>query len=107
MNKLEQILFLQKKNNICHYDSLTLKEKQAWSKDLILCAFDEMNLIMHFFNWAHWVPRKAVRIPDLKFQLAALLSCVISLMLVWGMDAEEIFQLYTIRKRKHVKHNKK
>ena len=108
-DKLENIMKLQKQfgSKFCKFDKLTLKEKQTWTKEFILCCMDELSEILNQVNWKHW--RKPVPVDEIevKYELIDLLHFLVSMMLVWGMDSKEVYSMYLAKNRENRERQKR
>lgn len=106
-HKLEDMLELQKTfgKKFVDFGNLTIQEKERWTKEFIVCCMDEMSEILNWTSWKHWKQASyPVNEIELKYEIIDLWHFVMSLMLVWEMDAKEIYSMYLAKNREN--HNR-
>jgi len=109
VEKLEEIMAKQKQfgSKFCKFGKLTLQEKEKWTKEFILCCMDELSEVLNQVSWKHWKKPIAVDSVEVKYELVDLLHFLISLMLVWEMDADEVYTMYLAKnKENHERQNR-
>jgi dimeric dUTPase (all-alpha-NTP-PPase superfamily) len=101
--KLEKIMEKQKEfgSKFCKFGELTLDEKQKWTKEFVLCCLDELSEILNQQNWKHWKKPEPVDEIEMKYELIDLLHFLISMMLVWEMDANEVYSMYLAKNKEN------
>ena len=107
---LKKIFTLQKNfgKKFCNFDNLSFEEKVKWTKEFIICCLNELNEILDWIPWKHW--KKKYKKPDeieIKFEIIDLLHFVVSLALVWNMNAEEFYSLYITKMEENINRQKR
>ena len=107
--KLEDIMNKQELfgSKFCKFGKLTLEEKQKWTKEFVLCCLDELSEILNQQNWKHWKKPVPVNEIELKYELVDLLHFLISMMLVWEMDADEVYSMYLAKNKENHERQKR
>lgn len=102
-HKLEDIMSRQKEfgGKFCKFGKLSLEEKQVWTKEFILCCMDELSEVLNHMSWKHWKKPEPVDAIELKYELVDLLHFLISMMLVWDMDAKEVYSMYVAKNKEN------
>mgnify|MGYP001596600293 FL=1 len=98
MNELkkmfEQNLVFQRKV-IKNFDKLSLKEKQALTKDYILHCISELTEVLASINWKTWSDtNKKLSLVQLKEELIDAQKFLLNISLIWGMKHEEYFSKF-------------
>ena len=101
--KLEDIMNKQKQfgSRFCKFGELTLEEKQKWTKEFILCCMDELSEVLNQVNWKHWREPVPIDEVEVKYELVDLLHFLISMMLIWDMDAHEVYTMYLAKNKEN------
>ena len=103
VEKLEDIMNKQKLfgSKFVKFGELNLEEKQKWTKEFILCCMDELSEVLGHISWKHWRTPGPVDEIEVKYELVDLLHFLISMMLVWDMDAEEVYTMYLAKNKEN------
>lgn len=105
-DKLEQMLNLQKELMEKYYtptniESMTLAQKEKYTIDTTIALEDEISEVRKELNWKWWKKPKKISMPNLKYELIDVFFFVLTLLIVWEMTPEEIFEHYTIKWREN------
>ena len=111
-DKLKKLLEIQKAfgSKFCCYDSEDYVYKTHMTKEFVLCCQDELMEIMNWLPWKHWKKHKKVTkkdVVEIKFEIIDLLHFVLNLMLLWNMDAKEVFQIYCTKNKENIDRQKR
>ena len=90
-------------NKLYNTKKLTLGERQEWTQALVISIIDSLSRILAQINWKIWEKKVEVNALKIRLELIELFSLVLSLMDIWGMGEEEIYQLYLAKKGKNEK----
>lgn len=104
INMLDEMFDLQKKfgSKFVPFGHLSLKGRERWTKEFLLCLIDESCEVLNWTRWKHWKRYdESVDELELKYELVDMLHFLLSLMLVWGMTAEECFSMYVAKNREN------
>lgn len=94
---LKQLLQRQKAFQLRFYnpDLLTQEEKVKWTKEFILCTHQELAEVMNTMDWkSYHMYDKEYSTQETKDEIIDCLKFVFNLAIVWGMDHNEIFELF-------------
>lgn len=87
---------------------IVLEEKERWTKEFIVCCFDELSEILNWTNWKHWKSKKyPIDETQIKYEIIDLLHFVISLALLYGMTADEMYKKYMIKNKENFNRQKR
>jgi hypothetical protein len=104
-NMLDEMFSLQKKfgERFVAFDKLSVQGKEQWTKEFLLCLMDEGSEVLNWTRWKHWKKYDVEKVNEveLKYELVDMLHFLLSLMLVWGMTAEECFSMYVVKNREN------
>lgn len=76
-------------------DILTHEEKVKWTKEFILCAHQELAEVMNTLDWkSYHMYDKKYDAQDTKDEIIDCLKFILNLAIIWGMDHNEIFELF-------------
>lgn len=105
-NMLDEMMGMQKRfgSRFVKFGKLTMREKEKWTKEFVLCCYDELSEIINWVNWKHWKKKKSVNKLEVKYEIIDLLHFLLSLMLVWDMTPNEVFSMYIAKNREN--HNR-
>ena len=107
---LQNIFRIQKKfgSKFCDFGTKNIKLKEKWTKEFILCCMSELSEILGWINWKHWKKQKyPINEKELKYEIIDLLHFVISLALINGMSAKELYQLYLNKNKENFDRQKR
>lgn len=106
INMLDTIVEAQKKfeEKFIDFDNLTIEKREKWTKELIVCCIDELTELLNWTNWKHWKKQKTKVSPlEIRYETIDILHFLISIMLVWDMDAKMIFTMYVTKMRENMR----
>ena len=106
MDRLERLLELQKTfgKRFVNWDKLSIADQENWTKEFIVCCISELNEILAETNWKHWKStHKELDHKKIKFEIIDLLHFILSLMVLWKMDATEVFDMYIEKNLENIK----
>ena len=108
---LQLLLTLQKSFGVkfCQFDNLSYDDKVKWTKEFILCIQQELAELTEQLPWKHWKDYSEYKVneTELKYEIIDILHFFLSLCLVWGMDAEEIFRYYFSKNKQNFERQEK
>lgn len=106
---LQEMLDAQKMfgSKWCPFDTGSQKVKEQWTKEFVMASIDELTEVLREVNWKHWKRDKPIDEAKIKSELIDLLHFFLSLCLVWGMDAEEISDVYFDKHKENYERQKR
>ena len=103
-NALEHMMDTQKAfgSKFVKFDTLTILEKEQWTKEFVICMMDELSEVLGHINFKHWKkPIYPINEMEVKYELIDLWHFLMNLMLVWGMTAEDVLTMYIAKNREN------
>jgi dimeric dUTPase (all-alpha-NTP-PPase superfamily) len=98
MDKLEKIFEIQSQLQKMHghnFETMTVEEKEAFTKDTVLYILEETHELLREINFKTYKKaRKPVVIEKIQGEIVDILHFVINTCLVWGVSADQIFEGY-------------
>ncbi len=108
-NKLDQMFSLQKQfgKKFIKFGKFSVKEKEKWTKELLVALMGEGFEALNWTNHKHWKkPIYPINEMELKYELIDMLHFLLTLMILWDMTAEECFSMYVAKNRENHKRQK-
>ncbi|MCQ9207657.1 MAG: dUTP diphosphatase [Omnitrophica bacterium] len=109
-NMLNEMVDSQKQfaTKFIAFGKLTLKGKERWTKELVVCMLDELSEVLGQINWKHHKKtRQRVDETEVRYELIDLLCFLLNLMLVWQMTPEDIFSMHKAKVLENYRRQKK
>jgi hypothetical protein len=73
------------------FGRLTLKEREKWTREHVLYMLDELSEVLGHVNFKHWKKCQEVDVTELKYEFIDLLCFLLNMMMLWGMDAQDVY----------------
>lgn len=112
-NKLERMFDLQKQfaKKFIKFGGLSgglsIQEKERWTKELLVALMDEGFEALNWTNHKHWKkPVYPINETELKYEIIDMLHFLLTLMILWGMTAEDCFSMYVAKNKENCKRQK-
>ena len=109
-NMLDEMFAMQERfgGRFVDFKNLTVRQRERWTKEFVVCCMDELSEVLNWCNWKHWKKKSyPVDEVELKYELVDLWHFVMSLMLVWGMGPEDLFSMYRVKMHENVNRQKR
>ncbi len=97
---LEDILIRQTRfqSNFFDINALTHNDKIKWTKEFVLCIHQELAEVMNTLDWKtyHQYDKKYSD-DELKEELIDCFKFILNLLIVWKIDAHELYGLFNVK----------
>lgn len=105
MDRLEKMMEIQEALNQTIRDKRNLHDvsPMEWMQKYTLAMLSEMAEMLDEVNFKWWKNSKEVDFPALKEELVDILHFFLSMCLVSGMDAEEMYQIYLRKNEENIR----
>lgn len=93
--------------NLQFFDAnkLNIFDKTYWSFRIFVAMLMEMVEFMNWLPWKWWRKTKEpVNEREVKFELIDTFHFLLTLMLIWGMDCDDVFSMYKAKNEEN--HNR-
>lgn len=104
---LQRLLDLQKSfgKRFCDFDNLTSEEKVKWTKEFMICMQVELVELLDQMSWKHWKDYKDMKpnLSEVQYEIIDVLHFYLSLCLIWGIDAKQMYKLYLSKNAQNIK----
>lgn len=110
-DKLKEMLVLQAEINKAFVPSvkdMNSKQREEWTARLIFALQNETAELADLINWKWWKKQKKdIDLLEVKFEAVDMLHFLLSIMLIWGMDSNEIYRMYVAKARENLDRQKR
>lgn len=84
-------------------EDLTIDQKLYWTQDLIMALYSEISELQDQTPWKWWKKKYEFNEKELKFEIIDILKFLLTIMLVWEMDKDEILKFYMAKFQENVR----
>lgn len=97
--KLQEEIF-KKKYNIKNFDlaNLSEKDKRFWTKEMFICAVDELCELMREVGFKHWKTEQPINDCNVRNEIVDIWHFLINISIIWGISPDILHSKY---KQKH------